>query len=127
MLRHYSIVNPNRFATRDIELAGVTIKKADRIQLILALATHDPAEFEAPDVVDFARLHNRHIAFGAGPHRCVGSHLARAELVVALEELTQRLPGFKVATADELPGHAGPVFGLDRLPLEWDLVLRRGS
>jgi cytochrome P450 len=121
MLRCYAIVNPPRFATRDVELAGVTIHKGDKVHILTSLGTGDADEFDGADVMDFTRVKNPHMAFGLGPHRCVGSHLARAELIVGLEELLGRLPNFRVAGDEELPAHAGPVFGLDRLPLEWDL------
>ena len=121
MLRRYAIVNPPRFATRDVELAGVTIKQGDKVHILTSLGTGDPDEFDGAEVMDFTRVRNPHMAFGLGPHRCVGSHLARAEMIVGLEEVLQRLPNFRVATDEPLPAHAGPVFGLDRLPLEWDI------
>ncbi|MCU1344290.1 MAG: Camphor 5-monooxygenase [Acidimicrobiia bacterium] len=120
MLRYYAIVNPPRYAVQDVELAGVTIKRGDMVQILTSLGTRDPVEFEGADIVDFDRHSNRHMAFGLGPHRCVGSHLARDEAVIALQELLARLPNFRIPDGESLPSHAGPVYGIDRLPLVWD-------
>jgi len=83
-------------------------------ELIWASANRDEREFDRPDEFDAARERNRHLAFGAGPHRCVGSNLARMNMRVALEELLRRLDGIRLA-----PG-TGPVryhAGLTRSPL----------
>jgi cytochrome P450 len=120
ILRYYAIVNPPRYAVRDVELAGVTIKKGDMVQILTSLGTRDPAEFDGADDVDFGRKRNAHMAFGLGPHRCVGSHLARHEMIVATEEILKRLPRFRIPDGESLPSHAGPVYGIDRLPLVWD-------
>ncbi len=89
-----------RAATRDTELAGCPIHKGDQVSVILSSANTDPAEFEDPDVVRFDRATNRHLAFGGGLHRCLGSHLARQELRIALREWHRRIPDYSVA-----PGH----------------------
>ena len=68
--------------------------------LMWGAANRDPAEFTDPDEVDIHRFPNRHLAFGSGIHRCLGSHLARLELRVALEELLGRIPEYELA-----PGH----------------------
>jgi cytochrome P450 len=98
---------------------GVKVRAGDRVLLATALATRDPAEFEHPDLIDFDRKENRHLAFGAGPHRCLGSHLARIELRVALQEFHQRIPSYHVAGGRDPVVHGGGVFGIDRLGLEW--------
>jgi cytochrome P450 len=56
----------------------------------------DPAEFPDPDTIDFAREDNRHTAFSYGPHRCLGSHLARREVIIALGEWFARIPPFRI-------------------------------
>jgi cytochrome P450 len=89
-----------RAATRDTELAGCPIHKGDQVSVILSSANTDPAEFDDPDVVRFDRSSNRHLAFGGGLHRCLGSHLARQELRIALREWHRRIPDYSVA-----PGH----------------------
>jgi cytochrome P450 len=89
-----------RAATRDTELAGCPVHKGDQVSVILSSANTDPAEFDDPDVVRFDRATNRHLAFGGGLHRCLGSHLARQELRIALREWHRRIPDYSVA-----PGH----------------------
>ena len=63
---------------------------------------------------------NRHIAFGAGPHRCLGSHLARQELRIGLTEWHARIPHYRLADGATVQEHGGQI-GLDNLPLRWDL------
>ena len=81
-------------------------------------ANRDPATFpEAKDVV-IDRSPNRHIAFGAGAHRCAGAHLARRELLIAMEEWHARIPDYELANDAPLVEH-GWQLGLDALPLRW--------
>jgi cytochrome P450 len=91
----------------------------DRVVLVTAAANRDPAEFEAADQVVFGRRPNRHIAFGAGPHRCLGSHLARLELRVALEEWHARIPDYRIADGATVIDRPGSVSSLISLPLTW--------
>ena len=121
LLRAHSIVNTARVVTTDTSFAGVDMRVGDRVLLATALATRDPNEFDRADEVVLDREHNRHVAFGAGPHRCLGSHLARLELRIALEELLGRVPGFRLATGQPIAIHGGGVLGLDRLPVVWDV------
>jgi cytochrome P450 len=72
-----------RLATQDLDIAGAHITAGEQVTCLLGAADTDPNEFPDPDTVDFAREGNRHLAFGAGVHRCLGSHLARLELRVA--------------------------------------------
>jgi cytochrome P450 len=120
LLRTHSIVNTGRVVTEDTAFAGCPMKAGDRVVLATAAANRDPAEFgEAAEVV-IGRRPNRHIAFGAGPHRCLGSHLARLELGVALEEWHRRIPEYRIPAGAELVDRVGSVSGLTALPLEWD-------
>jgi cytochrome P450 len=86
-----------RSVKQDTELRGVPLKEGDSVTVLLGAADRDPAEFPDPDVVDFDRPQNRHLAFGGGPHRCLGSHLARMELRVGLEEFHRRIPEYRIA------------------------------
>ena len=83
----------DRYATRDVELAGASIKRGDLVTVSLAGAGRDPAVFPDPDVFDVRRSNaRRHLAFASGPHICLGMHLARLEAVTALTALLTRLP-----------------------------------
>jgi len=120
LVRVHAVVNATRTATRDTELCGVAITEGDRIVLATSLATRDPDEVADPATVDFGRKPNRHIAFGVGPHRCLGSHLARKELEAALREWHLRIPEYTVPDGAAISAHAGGVMGIDVLPLRWD-------
>jgi cytochrome P450 len=120
LLRVHNVVTTGRRATRDVDIAGVHIKKGDNLALSMSLASRDPEEFERPNEVEFTRSPNRHSTFGFGIHRCLGSHLARREIVAAVQAWTMRLPPFHLAS-NEPPRSAGPaIVGLRELQLAWD-------
>lgn len=119
LLRAYSIVTPVRVVTSDIEFAGCPMHAGDRVLLPTLSADRDDDEFAGALEVRVERDANRHVAFGAGPHRCLGSHLARLELRIALEEWHLRIPDYRVAEGAELRQHVAGVAGYDRLPLAW--------
>ncbi|CAL9332826.1 cytochrome P450 [Streptomyces sp. enrichment culture] len=124
LLRHvplWASVGPSRVATEDVEIGGVTIRAGEAVVYSLASANRDETVFEHPDDVLLDRAANPHIAFGQGPHFCLGAPLARAELQCALEALTGRLPGLRLARpAPELHWHRGMlVRGLVELPVVW--------
>jgi cytochrome P450 len=106
-----------RVASQDIELGGHTIPAGSRVEVAIAVANRDPAEHPDPDEIDLRRQ-ERHHAFGAGPHRCLGSHLARMEMREVLAEWHRRIPEYELA-----PGFTPRVewptglVGLDTLPL----------
>ncbi|PPJ16295.1 cytochrome P450 [Nocardia nova] len=117
-LRAYAIVVPARKVVTDTVVQGCPVKAGDMIGFPLSAATRDPAAFHEPTKIDIHRTGNNHIAFGAGPHRCLGSHLARRELRIALEEWHKRVPDYRIAPAAELV-ETGSQIGLTSLPLEW--------
>ena len=119
LLRAYTPTQALRRATADTELAGVRIRKGDWINVIFSVAGLDAREFSDPDIVDFDRPANRHFAFSFGPHFCAGSHLAKRELVIALEEWMRAVPPFHLAPGETPVTHGGQVFGVDRLVLAW--------
>jgi len=119
LLRLNSIVQVQRCATRDTEFAGVQIKKGDWVTLSPGIAHADPREFESPDTFDLNRTNLRHMAFAAGPHRCIGSHLARREFVVAYNEWLDRVPPFHIKPGTIPLMHGGAVFGVSKLELSW--------
>jgi cytochrome P450 len=118
-LRAFSPATSYRTATRDLDFHGVRIKAGDRVALCWALASLDAREHARPDEVDIRREGVRHITFAAGPHRCIGSHLARRELKIALDLMLDRLPPFRLAPGESARTHMTSVFGVDRLPLAW--------
>jgi cytochrome P450 len=107
-----------RLIAQDAELGGVALQAGDHAVLLLGAANLDEGEFPDPDTVGFDRPGNRHLAFGGGPHRCLGSHLARLELKVALEEFHRRITDYAMPAGTEL--HFSPgIRQSDHLPLHF--------
>ncbi|BBU21127.1 cytochrome P450 [Mycobacterium xenopi] len=121
LVRAYAIVQTARIATKDMDFHGCPIKKGDIVAFPLGMANRDPNEFPRGGTVDFDAPRPRHIAFGAGPHRCLGSHLARQEMTVALQEWHRRIPDYEIADESVVSEHTGGVYSLDRLPLRWNI------
>ncbi len=121
LLRWHSWVNPARTVRVDCELHGIQLKQGEKIGALAAIADRDPAEYDSPDDVNFHRERDIHWAFGGGPHRCVGSHLARRELGIAIEAWVTRIPDFHVAPEDsgQLRYATLGMFSLPHLPLKW--------
>jgi cytochrome P450 len=86
-----------RIATRDVELAGTLIPAGSVVGVALGPACRDTAELTDPDVLDPRRAENHHLAFGSGPHRCIGIHVARVQMRVALEEWHRLIPSYELA------------------------------
>lgn len=86
----------SRTVTRDTAIGGSALRAGDKVLLSWASANRDPDAFEHPDAFVYDRPNNRHLAFGAGPHRCLGAHLARLEVRVVLEEVLRRIPDFRL-------------------------------
>lgn len=102
-LRHGSPTQGlGRTVSRDVEFHGQKLKAGDRVMLMWSASNRDPAEFDDPDTIDIERHPNRHMAFGVGLHRCLGSNLARTMFQVMLDEILNRLPDFEL-TVDEVP------------------------
>lgn len=106
-----------RLATRDAEVAGCPIKTGDMVMVVFGAGNRDPNQFPDPDEVVLDRFPNRHLSFGMGPHRCVGSHLAKMILRVTLEEVLGRMGDFRITDHAELEWSGGEARGLRRLPL----------
>jgi hypothetical protein len=98
----------------------VTFRKGDKVLMNFPGANHDPEVFENPDEVILDRQRNRHIAFGAGIHRCAGSNLARMEMEVALRTWFERIPEFTLADPDAVTWSGGQIRGPRILPVEFD-------
>jgi cytochrome P450 len=118
LLRAFPIVQTARYVTEDTEFHGCPLRKSDMVLFPLALAGRDPRAFPDGREVDLDREDKRHLSFGAGPHRCLGSHLARLELAVVLQEWHRRIPDYELVGAPQ--EHTGGVYGLDALQLRWE-------
>ena len=117
LLRAYAPVTMARLVKHDMEWHGCPMKADDWVLLSFPAANRDPEVFEAADEVVIDRQINRHAAFGLGIHRCVGSHLARMELRVALHVWLQAFPAFTLADPDAVVWAGGQVRGPRRLPV----------
>jgi cytochrome P450 len=117
ILRIEAAVAAGRRATRDVELGGVSIAEGDQLLLMLCSANRDPDAFPHPSDFDINRSPNRHLSFGAGVHRCLGSHLGRVELTIALEELHRRIPDYQLVESDPPVFHSTQVRGCLRMPI----------
>jgi cytochrome P450 len=90
-----------RTVPEDVEFGGRTMRKGDALVLLLGAANRDPAQFDHPDWLDVARSPNQHVAFGHGPHFCLGAQLSRLEGRVAIPALVRRFPNMRVV--DDTP------------------------
>jgi cytochrome P450 len=106
LVRYHAIVTMPRRATRSIGLRGETFGENEIVACPSPAANRDPEHFERPHELRFDRTPNRHVGFGLGPHRCLGIHLARRELRVALQALHRRLPDYRLH-----PGRRPELFG----------------
>jgi cytochrome P450 len=120
LLRYESLVLTGRTVTRDVEWHGFQMKQGDRMLINSVAAGRDEAQFPNANEVIFERSPNRHLAFAAGPHRCVGSHLARLEMKVVHEHMHRRVPNYRLADGADIHRHASSVAGLDVVPLVWE-------
>jgi hypothetical protein len=116
-LRAYAPVTMARLVKEDMSWHGVDMKADDWILLSFPAANRDSAQFERASEVVIDREVNRHAAFGLGIHRCVGSHLARMELRVALEVWLERFPAFSLADPAAVTWSTGQIRGPRALPL----------
>ncbi|MEV0167729.1 hypothetical protein B0I32_116267 [Nonomuraea fuscirosea] len=116
-LRAYAPVTMARLVREDMTWNGVDMKEDDWVLLSFPAANRDPAQFDRAGEVVIDREVNRHAAFGLGIHRCVGSHLARMELRVALEVWLERVPVFELADPASVTWAASQVRGPRALPL----------
>jgi cytochrome P450 len=117
-LRAYAPVTMARLVRQDMSWHGVDMKAEDWILLSFPAANRDPAQFDRADEVVIDREVNRHAAFGLGIHRCLGSHLARMELRVALEVWLERFPVFTLDDPGAVTWSSGQIRGPRSLPLK---------
>lgn len=127
-LRYVSPSGGNgRTLTRDVTVGGCPMKAGDRVMLVWGSGNRDAGEFDAPDEVRLDREPNRHLTFGMGPHRCVGSHLGKLILKLAIEELGPHLADLHVPDRSRLGYVGGESRGLRHLPVERVARTREGA
>jgi cytochrome P450 len=114
-LRVYAPVSVGRIAKQDTGLDGRQVGAGERVLLAFAAANRDPDVFEDPDVIRIDRKRNRHLTFGSGGHRCLGSNLARLELRVTLEEWLRVMPEFRLAGPGGIEWSGGQTRGPERV------------
>ncbi|MFD7917837.1 cytochrome P450 [Streptomyces sp. NPDC059740] len=123
LLRYLTIVHMGRrrVALADIPVGDTVIKEGDALICPTDVANRDPEVFEDPDRLDVGRQARRHLAFGSGPHQCLGQNLARVELQIAYPALLRRFPGLRLdAELSEIRFREQMlVYGVHELPLAW--------
>ncbi len=119
LLRRYAFLQGVRRVARDVEFHGVQLRYGEHVLLNLAGAHSDPRHWDNPTEVDLDREDKAHITFSAGPHRCVGSHLARIELRTVYEEFLRRIPTFHLDESKPARFRGGKVLGVRHLDIVW--------
>jgi cytochrome P450 len=114
-LRVYAPVSVGRIARQDTDLDGRMVGTGERVLLAFAAANRDPDVFEDPDEIRIDRKRNRHLTFGSGGHRCLGSNLARLELRVTLEEWLRVMPDFRLDSPGAIEWSGGQTRGPERV------------
>ncbi len=118
-LRYFSVNQQlSRTVTRDVTVGGQQLRRNDRVVISWLAANHDEHEFDRPDTIVLDRTPNRHLAFGLGPHRCIGSHLARLMAEVMVKAVLDRIPDYRV-DLDGVHQYLGnpSMTGLGKLPV----------
>jgi cytochrome P450 len=110
-----------RILAQDVTLGGVDLRAGDHATIVLGAANLDPAFYDNPEELDFDRERSINLAFGGGPHLCLGINLARLELRVALEEWHRRIPDYAIAEGAVIT-HSPGIRQADTLPLVWDVA-----
>jgi cytochrome P450 len=116
LLRYEPIVHMSRTVTESCVIRDTRLRPGDRVVLPLASAHRDEEEFERADELLIDREPDRTMVFGAGNHRCLGSHLARLEMTIAFEEILRRVPRFSLPDGARLVAHGGQTRSLATLP-----------
>jgi cytochrome P450 len=121
MLRRYTFTVPVRRVAKDVLYEGAPMKAGEWVLMYDPAADLDPLRFRDPEVYDTNRQDKTHIAFGAGPHRCLGSHLARIEIQIVTEVALSRLRNIRLDPRHPPRFHGGHVIGPESLPLLWEV------
>lgn len=118
LMRVSGVAMPERGVVKDTVFNGIEFHKGDRVVYLLQISGMTDPSVDDPYTVNFNRDVSSHLVFGSGAHRCLGSHLARVEIRVFLEEWVKRIPSFRLG-AEEIPVHGGTVWIPQQLPLVW--------
>jgi cytochrome P450 len=121
LLRMFSVVSTQRRVTRDFTWHGVEMKENDLVVMPIFIACRDPAAYPDPHEADLERK-TQMLAFATGPHLCLGMHLARREIRIAIESFLERFANIRIPEGEHYTYHAGPTFNVDSLPLTWDRI-----
>jgi cytochrome P450 len=123
LLRYFTIAEAvvGRVATEDVELGGVTIRAGEGVIMLTNVGNRDPEVFENGDELTVERGGRNHLAFGFGPHQCLGQNLARLELQIVIDTLFRRIPTLRLAVPEEELSFKedSSVYGMHELPVTW--------
>ncbi len=117
VLRYYAPVTMGRRVAKDTEVAGCPVRAGEQVLVTFPAANHDPDAFERADEFDVGREINRHVAFGLGIHRCLGSNLARLELQIAVQEWIDAFPTYRLDEEEETTWTSGQIRGPRNIPV----------
>lgn len=120
LFRAYGAVTTMRICTNDIEIGGIQLRAGDQVAMSGPLLGRDPTEYSEPEKIKLDRR-PKHMALGFGPHLCMGLHLARREIRIAMEVMLEQLPEFRIAPGAEIVYDLGGVVQPMTLPLVWDV------
>jgi cytochrome P450 len=123
-LRVYAIGESFRFVAHDVTIDGCALKRGERISVHWPAVNRDPRTFPSPAQIHLDSAPPVNMAFGYGPHFCVGMHIARHDLAIALEEWLRRIPDFAVAPDTVVTERVWGGAGLNELPLTWPVDMR---
>jgi cytochrome P450 len=118
MMRAYPAVTTFRTCRKEVTIGDVTFHPGDKVAMPTSLAGRDPEEYVDADKVILGRK-TRYLSFGFGPHLCVGMHLARREMRIALEEFLAAIPEFRIQDGYAVKTHTGGILQPEKLPLVW--------
>lgn len=119
LIRVHSVASVQRGVREDTEYLGISMRRNDKMFFMTQLYGLDERKIDDPLRVDFTRPVSPHLGFGAGPHRCIGSHLARTEVRIFLEEWTRRIPRMSLAGDGVVRTRGGHVWSPVEVPLRW--------